>query len=181
MMEQTIASYLFLHKECILPGVGTLKITTAPAIADYTSQQIKAPVHTISFFADERTPSVANKLLTASQLLKINLDNEGTAVLKSVGTFTRDKEGVVHFSPVTLNEVYAPMLKVPTLVQIKKVVPEKTRSTNRWWLSAAILTIITIVLILVHNNSNNTNTSVPFGNYSTIEPAISTGQYNIVK
>jgi hypothetical protein len=179
-MESTIASYLFLHKECILPGIGTLKITTTPSEIKYTTQEIKAPVQRISFIADERTPSVANDLITASQLLKINLDNNGTASLKSVGTFSRDKEGIVRFSPVTLNNAYTPTLKVPGLVQ-KKVVRKEVKHKERWGLWAAMLVILAAILILVYITSNNTDTVAPFGNSSTITPATSDSQYLIVK
>jgi|GEM_PF-4283723 hypothetical protein len=177
-MEQTIASYLFLHKECILPGIGTLKITTTPSEIKYTNQEIKAPVQRISFVADERTPSVANDLITASQLLKINLDNSGTAILKSVGTFTRDKDGMVRFSPIVLNNAYTPTLKVPTLTAKKVVRKEVKLHKQRWGLWAAMLVALAVILILVYITSNNTNS---FGNSTTITPATSDSQYRIVK
>jgi hypothetical protein len=179
-MESTIASYLFLHKECVLPGIGTLKITTSPSETNYSTQEIKAPLQRISFVADVRTPSVANDLITASQLLKINLDNNGTALLKSVGTFTRDKEGIVRFSPITLNNAYTPILKVLTLVQ-KKVVRKEVKQKERWGLWAAMLAILAVVLILVYITSNNRNAVVPFGNSTTITPATSDSQYQDVK
>jgi hypothetical protein len=180
-MEQTIASYLFLHKECILPGIGRLKITTAPSEAKYATQEIKAPVQRISFIADERTPSVANDLITASQLLKINLDNSGTAILKSVGTFTRDKDGIVRFSPIVLNNAYTPTLKAPALA-VKKVIRKEVKlHKQRWGLWAAMLAILAIILILVYCTSNNSSSVAPFGNSSKITPATSDSQYRTIK
>jgi hypothetical protein len=180
-MEQTIASYLFLHKECILPGIGTLKMTTNPSESKYASQEIKAPVQRITFVADERTPTVANDLITASQLLKINLDNNGTALLKSIGTFTRDKDGIVRFSPIVLNNAYTPTLKVATLITQKKLVRKEVAHKQRWGLWAAMLAVLAAILILVYCTSNNANSAVPFGNSSTISPTTSGSQYRDVK
>jgi hypothetical protein len=178
-MESTIASYLFLHKECILPGIGTLKIVTVPSKTDYSTKEIKAPVQQISFVSDERTPAVSNDLITASQLLKINLDNNGTALLKSIGTFTRDKDGIVRFSPIVLKNTYTPTLKVPTLTQ-KKVVRKEVKLKERWGLWAAMLAVLAVILILVYSTSN-TSTAVPFGNSSTITPATSDSPYRSIK
>jgi hypothetical protein len=178
-MEPIIASYLFLHQECILPGIGTLKIVTTSASADYARQEMKPPVQNIVFVVDEKSPSVANELLTASQLVKIKLDNDGTAHVRGIGTFTRDKEGLVRFTPIELNKAYTPVLKVPGLVQLKTTKVVKTK--ERWWLRAALLAAIAIGSVIAYFVSQNSSTGIPFGNATIIEPAVPGSQYQIIK
>lgn len=48
-MQQQIASYLFQHKTCPLPGLGTLTLTGSEAEADFTNKMIAAPKPVIGY------------------------------------------------------------------------------------------------------------------------------------
>ena len=56
-MQDQIASYLFQHKTCPLPGLGTLSIFNSGAEADFTNKMFAAPKAFIQFTDNETDPS----------------------------------------------------------------------------------------------------------------------------
>ncbi len=52
-MEHFIASYLFQHKTCPIPGVGSLVLRNSAAMTDFTNKKITAPGAVIYFEKNE--------------------------------------------------------------------------------------------------------------------------------
>ena len=59
-MQKQIASFLFQHKTCPLPGLGTLSIISSAAESDFTSKVFTAPQSSVHF---EQTETDTNGLL----------------------------------------------------------------------------------------------------------------------
>jgi hypothetical protein len=112
-MQNQIASYLFQHKTCPLPGLGTLSVLNSGAEADFTDKSIAAPKSYIEFSDTETDASGLLNYLSAtlggsnyevSEALDHfcdNLRNEMTAhpdvQLESIGSFFVDASGKINF------------------------------------------------------------------------------------
>lgn len=117
-MQQLIASYLFQHKACPLPGLGTLLIKNTAAKSDFLNKTIAAPLPQISFEtkeseADLLVDYIAAKtnspVLTAidelgkyCNQLKGELNAGNVAAINMVGSFTADGGGTILFKPIQL-------------------------------------------------------------------------------
>ncbi|MEI9934794.1 MAG: hypothetical protein WDM71_08080 [Ferruginibacter sp.] len=204
-MEQTIASYLFFNHECNLPDIGTLKLVTTPAKIDFVHAQINPPAQII-VFAENHDAVEIQELSAVSHQLKNLLETNGTIFLKGIGTFSKDASGNIQFVPVQLNPAFAPYVKTKAFTESKKedvvietpvlnqeeiIIPSETtepiieakkeeKKKQRWWLGAAFLAIVAIVLLIAYF-SMNSNSSVPFGNATSIEPSSTNTQYRIIK
>jgi len=112
-MQKQIASYLFQHKTCPLPGLGTLSVTISEAGSDFTNKLFTAPKAIVHF---EQTETDASGLLNylsvttgsekseASEALtrfcsdlKQKITNETAVHLNYVGSFFTDGSGVISF------------------------------------------------------------------------------------
>ncbi len=52
-MQKQIASYLFRHKTCPLPGLGFLSVASSAAVSDFTNKLFTAPEPVITFRQEE--------------------------------------------------------------------------------------------------------------------------------
>ena len=76
-MQQLIASYLFQHKYCSIPNLGTLYLIDTPASAEFGEQKITAPKPIISF-----SHSVLNELsLQAFVAAEKKLSNNDASIM----------------------------------------------------------------------------------------------------
>lgn len=117
-MHQLIASYLFQHKSCPLPGIGKLSLSGAGAQADFTNKIINAPVASIVLIPGE-TDSAAFLSFVAGQTnsdqyeaasaldhfcdgLKQSMTTHSGAKLAGVGNFTVSGNGDINFVPFEL-------------------------------------------------------------------------------
>lgn len=99
-MYQIIAPTLFQTKICKLPGIGTLKMTTISAYTDFVNGQITAPAETIEFAQEAIGENTFNEFSAIAELLKRTIDENGTAFLKGIGTFTRVSDDKLEFAGV---------------------------------------------------------------------------------
>ncbi|MEO6229728.1 MAG: hypothetical protein ABJB11_13555 [Ferruginibacter sp.] len=106
-MYQIIAPTLFQSKICRLPGIGTLKMATIPAQTDFVNGQISAPAETIEFLQEPFGEKIFNEFSAIAELLKKTLDENGTAFLKGIGTFTRGANDNVEFTGVQIKPALA--------------------------------------------------------------------------
>ena len=117
-MQQLIAAYLFQHKNCPLPGLGTLWVKQGNAQTDFSNKAITAPAPAIVFDAKETD---ADKLLdyiafknnttiyqaieTLGQFgnnLKSVILSNSNATLDGVGSFSADASGNISFTAIPL-------------------------------------------------------------------------------
>ena len=111
-MQNQIASYLFQHKTCPLPGLGTLSVLNSGAEADFTNKSIAAPKSFIQFNNTETDTAALLNYLAAtsggnahevSEALDHFCDNLKNKItkqdvqLESIGSFFADASGKINF------------------------------------------------------------------------------------
>lgn len=127
-MEKQIASYLFQHKTCPLPGLGTLSITGAGSVADFTNKTFAAPKPMICFEQEETDAEGLLNYLSARNGadtyeatqalhhfcdgLKQKIHDQKDVELNNIGIFFADAPGTVNFTaqmlqPAFLQPVFA--------------------------------------------------------------------------
>jgi hypothetical protein len=131
-MQQLIASYLFQHKTCPLPGLGTLLMQHSPAKSDFLNKTIAAPQSQICFDlkesdADQLVDYIAIKtnspVLTAIDALgkycnqlKTELNAGNIAAINMVGSFTASNDGTVQFKPMQLPATLLPAVEAERVI-----------------------------------------------------------------
>jgi nucleoid DNA-binding protein len=121
-MQNQLASYLFQHKTCPLPGLGTLFMLHSAAVSDFTDKSISAPKSFIEFSETEADATgLLNYLAITTGGSKYevtealdhfcdNLRNKMTAQpdvqLESIGSFFVDASGKINFKSEELPEVF---------------------------------------------------------------------------
>lgn len=176
-MFDLIAPAFFQKKFCRLPGIGQLTLTTTPAEIDFSNKQIVAPLQSIVFVPISGNENSYNEFSAISELMKKNLDEEGSINLAGIGDFYKETNGTIRFEPIVLNPVFIqPVSAVRTirqdaahnlLVGDKKTTNvEMTEFLNeeasvikpdRWWIWAIVLGLIGIGLLAVYFNQNSWN------------------------
>ena len=117
-MQKQIASYLFQHKTCPLPGLGTLSVLNSGAEADFTNKLITAPKSFIQFSnAETDTAGLLNYLVLTTGAdkyevtealdhfcdnLKNKIADQSDMQIESIGTFFVDGSGNINFTPQEL-------------------------------------------------------------------------------
>ncbi len=117
-MQSQIASYLFQHKTCPLPGLGTLSVLHSAAEADFTDKSIAAPKSFIEFSDTEtdatgllnylsvtsggNTYEVSEALDHFCDNLRNKMTAQPDAQLESIGSFFVDASGKINFKPEEL-------------------------------------------------------------------------------
>ena len=114
VMQKQIASFLFQHKTCPLPGIGTLFMLNAGAEADFTNKIIAAPKPFIKFEHTETETAGLLDYLSAStegskyevtealdhfcDNFKKQITDQSNAKLESIGNFFVDETGKISFT-----------------------------------------------------------------------------------
>jgi hypothetical protein len=127
-MQDQIASYLFQHKTCPLPGLGTLSMLHSGAEADFTNKLIAAPKNFIRFTDVETdTTGLLNYLAATTggskyevtealdhfcDNLRDKITQQPDVQLENLGSFFVDASGKINFKqeelPATfMQPVYA--------------------------------------------------------------------------
>lgn len=112
-MQKQIASYLFQHKTCPLPGLGTLLITASGAESDFTNKTFTASTSAIRFEQKETGPDGLLNYLSATtgadkyeatealqhfcDDLKQKIADQADVQLNSIGSFFVDASGTISF------------------------------------------------------------------------------------
>ena len=112
-MQKQIASYLFQHKTCPLPGVGTLSVTNSGAESDFTNKAFTAPKSALHFEQKETDATGLLNYLSATtgadkyeatealshfcDNLKQQIANQAGVSLNSIGSFSVDASGTINF------------------------------------------------------------------------------------
>jgi hypothetical protein len=131
-MHQLIASYLFQHKTCPLPGLGTLSIVAGKAESDFLNTAINAPLPRIVFDAKENDASnlldyVSAKsnntvLSTIDRLgqfcnsLKAAAITNKPATLDGIGNFFTDSSGNINFKSGQLPAAFLQPVKAERVI-----------------------------------------------------------------
>ena len=121
-MQHQIASYLFQHKTCPLPGLGTLRVKHTEAVSDFTNKSITAPKTYIEFSNTETDATGLLNYLAATVKgngyevskaldhfcddLKNNITQQQDVQLESVGSFFADASGNIRFKQQALPESF---------------------------------------------------------------------------
>jgi nucleoid DNA-binding protein len=175
-MFDIIASSFFQKRSCRLPGIGNLELAYTPAQYDFGSRQIKAPRETILFIASSPYDNHFNEFSAISQLIKDELEKNGSVEITGLGSFTKDSSGGIQFEAFPQNEDFLqPVIaekvihkdaehvilvgdKETTNVVMNEYYSEDTTEVkDRWWIWAAVLGAIAITVIAVYlmNGFNN--------------------------
>jgi hypothetical protein len=126
-MHHLMASYLFQHKTCPLPGLGTLSVIAGSADGDFVNALIKAPVPAIIFETKETDATVLIDFIAAktnatvlqsieslghlTNSLKAAAITNKPATLNGVGDFFTDEKGRINFRPELLPPAFLPAVK----------------------------------------------------------------------
>lgn len=121
-MQKQIASFLFQHKSCPLPGVGTLQMQHTGAVGDFTSKTIAAPRPGIRFVHTDTDPSALLDYLAATtggnkyevtegldhfcDKMKSDLEAHQQVELPGIGVFYADASGKINFTEEALPESF---------------------------------------------------------------------------
>lgn len=121
-MQRQIASYLFQHKHCHLPGLGTLSVVQETAVSDFGNKMIHAPKPVISFIADEGDASefinylaetghqsveeASTALQDFCDRFKKQIEETSEARLEQVARFSIDASGNLLFKGEALDPVF---------------------------------------------------------------------------
>ncbi len=116
-MYQIIAPTLFQSKICRLPGIGTLKIKTVPAHTDFVNGQIAAPAESIEFLPEPFGENIFNEFSAIAELLKKTIDENGTAFLKGIGTFTKMPDDNLEFSGIQIKPELAQAMRFERVIR----------------------------------------------------------------
>ncbi|MEI8060082.1 MAG: hypothetical protein WCG67_07995 [Ferruginibacter sp.] len=131
-MQQLIASYLFQHKVCPLPGLGTLLVTSGHAETNFLNKSILAPQPAIVFETKE-TPTDAlvdyiafqsninnyTAIETLGQFvnqLVTTIQSGQSVLLNGVGNFSITSSGMVVFEQVQLSEFFTPTVTAERVI-----------------------------------------------------------------
>ena len=131
-MLELISSYLFLHKSCPLPGIGTLLIVDLPAVTDFTNKKISAPRPHISFRTEEidlegllayvSINTTTDKGQTETTImrfcedLKNDLTQKKHASLPEIGEWNVDDSGQLNFKPAELLPDFLPTVHAERVI-----------------------------------------------------------------
>ena len=112
-MQKQITSYLFQHKTCPLPGLGTLSIISSNVESDFTNKIFTAPKSTITFAQTETDTTGFLNYLSAStgadtyeatealshfcDDLKQKITDQSNIEINNVGSFFVDTSGTINF------------------------------------------------------------------------------------
>ena len=125
-MQKQIASYLFQHKTCPLPGLGTLSIISSAAESDFTNKVFTAPKSSVHFEQTETdTTGLLNYLSVTTGAdkheatealshfcdgLKQKMTDQPDVKLNNVGSFFVDASGAINFKQEELPAVFAQLV-----------------------------------------------------------------------
>jgi hypothetical protein len=131
-MQHLIASYLFQHCNCPLPGIGTLSINSKSSESDFVGKVLTAPTPVIHFTEEENdaTPFIqfiAAKTNSSNSEAKSALENysetlgvaisDGTAAaIEGVGNFIVNSSGELKFEPQQLPAVFLQPVKAERVI-----------------------------------------------------------------
>lgn len=168
-MYQIIAPTLFQNKICRLPGIGTLVMVSHSAETDFVNACIKSPAETIGFIIGDSEEKGFNEFSAMSELLKKRLDENGSFLLKGIGTFTKDEAGEIRFAAVSIDPVFIPPIEVErvarqdlaehailvgdqqtTNVAMSEFFNEKQPLQDKWYVWAIVLAAIAIGILLFY-------------------------------
>jgi hypothetical protein len=174
-MHQLIATYLFQHKQCPLPGLGHLYVQQLPAETNFVNKQINAPQLVVKFSTtqidDEEFLNYAAKVNnTNSKFIKDELQQLFTKdnfVIHGVGDFTKDN-AKFDFVPNVINPLFYQSTYAERVVhenEAHSMVVGDTETTTTamteyfaedvikkeyWWVWALILGGISIAAICIY-------------------------------
>ncbi|UEG48614.1 hypothetical protein LK994_08185 [Ferruginibacter lapsinanis] len=167
-MYNIIATSLFQNKICLLPGIGALSVETLPAETDFVNSRILAPQYTIEFSTENEGNAPFNEFSAISQLLRNEIDHNGSAEITGVGVFSKDESGKITFEPEKVNAAFTypvnaervirqnaahAMLvgdKETTNVVMTEYFTEEILQKDRWWIWAIVLGVLGIAAIVFH-------------------------------
>jgi len=178
-MYKTIASSLFLHKKCMLSGIGTLSMKSHSAVTDFLTNRIFAPTYRIEFIPNSNEINLQSEFTEISTYIKNKLDKEDSVLLDGIGTFTKSSNGKLDFYPITIDPVFNPDIKSEKVVKqetVQEILVEDQQTNNieieenlitsettfeRWKISAIVLFSISVLLIIFYISQKGLNL---FGN-----------------
>lgn len=131
-MEKLLTAFLYEHKQCPLPGIGTLLLMPGEAKLQPAEQQIAAPIPYIELVGKEFSPYELIETLAAKKglshheaaaLLKdfcghlLQLPTFGEAQLSTAGSFYMDENGRLHFKSSAMPAAFFPMVDARRVVR----------------------------------------------------------------
>lgn len=121
-MQNQIASYLFQHKTCPLPGLGTLSINCSEAGSDFASKVFIAPKPVVHFEHTETdSAGLLNYIVATTGVdkyeatealtrfcgnLRQKASSQADVHLNSIGSFFADASGTISFKQEELPAAY---------------------------------------------------------------------------
>jgi hypothetical protein len=167
-MYKIIASSLFLHKKCTLPGIGTLIIVSRSAETDFLNTRIQSPSQSIEFISSGKENVFSTEFLAISQFIRKKLAEERILLLNGIGTFTQFDEGKYDFFPISIDPVFIPDAEAVRVIrqeelheiaeaeqpivntELPEYFNEKISLIDLWWFRAIVLAVIGFLIMLIY-------------------------------
>lgn len=194
-MYQQIAQSLFQQNSCTLPGIGTLSIINESAQTDFINSRILSPVQKIIFESIVTDSEMHNQFSSISESIKSDLVKGEKVEVAGVGNFFIDEKNKIVFTPVKIDEnFFQPVTaervirenvthnmlvgdKETTSTVMTDFFTEKPAITDRWWIWAAAIFVISVSFLSFHFYKNG----MTFSSQNKIELAPSDTFHKDVK
>ena len=158
-MDKFLYKYLVLHKNLMLPQLGSFGVKNESAHFD-NGNAVLCPPELIIYFSENVTPmpdktffpflatelgvdeiTAKEQFIKFSTNLTTNFKNTNSALLQGVGELCSNNEGNIVFIPANNSTVFLPLLEMGEAFQ-ELDTSKKTKSSDLWWFYAIILTVI---------------------------------------
>lgn len=122
-MERHIVSYLFQHKKCPLPGIGSLEIHDGSAYISYPDKKVMAPRPAIRLTNNTVMPDALQEYISGMENIPVwaaqnqltdfcrklqALDTNAEMPLPDAGVFFKTTDGKLSFHSVSVPAVFLP-------------------------------------------------------------------------
>lgn len=160
-MDKILYKYLVLHKNLLLPQIGSFGIKNESAHFDNGNSDL-CPPKPVIYFSENVSPiadqsffpflasemgvdeiSAKDHFTRFSTNLTTNFNNTKSAVLQGIGEIFSNEEGNIVFTPSNNTPILFPILEMGEAFQALDTT-KKNKGSDLWWFYAIILTVIGI-------------------------------------
>ncbi|MBK6990501.1 MAG: hypothetical protein IPH34_01165 [Chitinophagaceae bacterium] len=183
-MYAELYSYLILHKNLPVPGIGTFLLQRHSAVADFPNRKILPPSYSVAFDSKEQTPAMSfykwlSQALSSSDHEAVTRFNDFAFNLKNqlangdiinwndVGTISKGLGGEVKFIPQE------------KIVLEQPVAAEKVEKKSLWWAAAVVIGLIAVVFLGWYFSENGVEVTST-ANSKQVSPIESTATYKLL-
>lgn len=109
-MFNAVTESFFQKKTCVLPGIGSLRLSHVPSQSDFPSQRILPPRQEIVFTPQSpySKPTATAEITQLSEQIRRHVREAGELHIEGLGIFYAAGEDDIQFAPFQLDEAFFP-------------------------------------------------------------------------